>query len=196
MAKTTPNPEETADGGVPAPAKKSMRGKLLILLLVIVGLIAGECVLVEVCVAYFCLPTASESTVAAKPGYPSTGPDHRKGEVEPAVENEGDGTVEVDLKEYSVTVYQPASNSTLRIDFHLWGSVAKDKEKDFKSLFEANQARFREQVVFTVRSAEMADLTDPSLGLIKRTILDKAKTILGQPLLKEVIISDYSSLEQ
>ncbi len=41
----------------------------------------------------------------------------------------------------------------------------------------------------------MADLTDPSLGLIKRTILDKARQILGKPLLLEVIIPDYSSLE-
>ena len=46
-----------------------------------------------------------------------------------------------------------------------------------------------------VRSAEMADLTDPSLGLIKRTILDKARAILGKPLLQELVISDYSSLE-
>ncbi len=33
----------------------------------------------------------------------------------------------------------------------------------------------------------MADLNDPSLGLIKRTILTKAKAVLGQPLLKEVL---------
>ena len=42
----------------------------------------------------------------------------------------------------------------------------------------------------------MADLSDPSLGLIKRTILAKAKAILGRPLLKEVLITEYSWLEQ
>jgi len=186
MAKTS-NSEEAA-GGAPAPAKKSILGKLLVVVLV-VTVVAVECV-----VAYFCIPTSSETAVAA--GNSAKPPaDHKKGEAEPATDTEGDGNIEVDLKEYSVTVYQPASNSTLRIDFHLWGSVAKEKEKDFKKLFDENQARFREQVVVTVRGAEMADLTDPSLGLIKRTILAKAKAILGQPVLKEVIISDYSSLE-
>jgi hypothetical protein len=186
MAQTSTT-DETTDGGGPPPAKKAMLGKLLVLGLVL-AVVAVECI-----VAYLCIPAAS-STAAATSNAAKPPADHKKGAAEPG-ENEGDGNVEVDLKEYSVTIYQPASNSTLRIDFHLFGSVAKEDEKDFKKLFEENQARFREQVVVTVRGAEMADLADPSLGLIKRTILGKAKTILGRPLLKEMIISDYSSLE-
>ena len=73
--------------------------------------------------------------------------------------------------------------------------MAAENKKEFDRIFELNQNRFREQVMVMVRSAEMADLTDPSLGLIKRTILDKAKHILGKPLLQELVISDYSSLE-
>ena len=188
MATTTlPNPEEAVAGVVPAPAKKSILGKLLVL-----GLVAAV-VAVECIVAYLCIPTASDSAVAASNAAKPPA-DRKKGEVEPA-EGDKDANVEVDLKEYSVTVYQPASNSTLRIDFHLFGSIAKEDEKDFKALMEQNQARFREAVVITVRSAEMADLTDPSLGLIKRMIVAKANAILGRQLLKEVIISDYSSLE-
>jgi flagellar FliL protein len=184
MAKTT-NPEEA--GGAAAPAKKSVLGKILVVALVAV-VVAVECL-----VAYFCIPTNSDAAVAAgNAGKPPA--DRKKGEAEAAAE-EGDGNTEVDLKEYSITVYQPASNSTLRIDFHLHGIVEKAKESEFKKLFDENQARFREQVLVTVRSAEMADLTDPSLGLIKRTIFGKAKAILGKPLLKEILISDYSSLE-
>ena len=48
---------------------------------------------------------------------------------------------------------------------------------------------------YAVDCADLADLTDPGLGLIKRTILEKAKHILGKPLLEELVISDYSSLE-
>ena len=190
MAKTT-NPDETAEGGpgAPGPAKKSILGKLLVLVLVL-GVVAVECV-----VAYLCIPAASS---AAAPGTGAAKPpaEHKKGEADPAGEGEGDGTVEIDLKEYSVTVFQAASNSTLRIDFHLFGIVAKEDESEFKRLFEKNQARLREQVVQTIRGAQLADLNDdPSLGLIKRTILGKAKTILGRPLLKDLIISDFSSLE-
>jgi hypothetical protein len=188
MAKTT-NPDETAEGGAAAPAKKSIVGKMLVVVLVL-GVVAVECV-----VAYLCMPSA---TSAAAPAAGAVKPpaDHKKGEAEPAGEGEGDGTVEFDLKEYSITVFQPASNSTLRIDFHLFAIVAKEDESKFKQLFEKNQARFREQVVQTIRGAQLADLNDdPSLGLIKRTILGKAKAILGQPLLKDLIISDFSSLE-
>jgi flagellar basal body-associated protein FliL len=186
MAKTPASPEEAAAGEAPKKAKGSMFGKLLV-----VGLIAVV-VVVECVVAYLCIPAASEATAAAvKP--PA---DRKKGEsAEPNGETEGPTNMEVDLKEFSVTIFQPASNSTLRVDFHLHGTVAAEKKKEFDRLFELNQNRFREQVMVVVRSAEMADLTDPSLGLIKRTILEKSRVIFGQPLLQELIISDYSTLE-
>jgi hypothetical protein len=40
--------------------------------------------------------------------------------------------------------------------------------------------RFRDQVIVTFRSAEMADLTDAGLGLMKRTILEKANRRCGK----------------
>ena len=165
-----------------------MLGKIMVLGLVVV-VVAVECV-----VAYMCIPTSSDSAAAASTAAKPPA-EHKKGEAEPAAEGEGAANVEVDLKEFSVTIYQPASNSTLRIDFHLHGIVASADKKEFDHLFELNQNRFREQVMVSVRSAEMADLTDPSLGLIKRTILDKARRILGKPLIQELVISDYSSLE-
>jgi hypothetical protein len=121
--------------------------------------------------------------------------EEKTGEAQPAAEGEGPASMEVDLKEYSVTVYQPASNSTMRIDFHLHGIVASSDKQEFDRLFELNQSRFREQVMVVIRSAEMADLTDPSLRSIKRTMLEKVRNILGKPLLQELVISDYSSLE-
>jgi flagellar FliL protein len=61
---------------------------------------------------------------------------------------------------------------------------------------EDNKHRLREQVLVTIRSADIGDLTDASLGLIKRLILERARKTLGKPLLREVIISDYSFIEQ
>jgi hypothetical protein len=188
MAKTPTNAEEPAGEKARAPAKGSFLGKILLLGLVFV-VVAVECV-----VAYLCIPAASESTAAAS-GVAKPPGDHKKGEGVAGEESDSPANVEVDLKEFSVTIYQPASNSTLRIDFHLHGIVAAENKKEFDHLFELNQNRFREQVMVAVRSAEMADLTDPSLGLIKRTILEKARHILGKPLLQELVISDYSSLE-
>jgi hypothetical protein len=188
MAKTSAHSEETAAGGAPPRAKGSMLGKILVLGLVFV-VVAVECV-----VAYLCIPSPSDAAAATgAAGKPPA--DHKKGESEAPGGGEAAANVEVDLKEFSVTIYQPASNSTLRVDFHLHGIVATAKKSEFDHLLELNQNRFREQVMVVVRSAEMADLTDPSLALIKRTILEKARTILGKPLLQELIISDYSTME-
>ena len=120
--------------------------------------------------------------------------DHKKGKAKAGGDGKEPKTVEVDLHEFSVTVYEPTSNSTIRIHFHLFGIVDKEKKKEFDHLFELNQVRFRELVMRQrFAAAAMADLSDPSLGVIKRTILDKANKILGQPLLQELVISDYTS---
>ena len=118
-----------------APAKKSILGKLLVLGLVL-AVVAVECT-----VAYLCIPTASTAAVAAGNAVKPP-PDPKKGESDSAGGSEDSGTIEVDLKEFSVTIFQPASNSTLRIDFHLHGIVAREDEKDFKELFREESGAF------------------------------------------------------
>ncbi len=103
---------------------------------------------------------------------------------------------EIDLEQFGVTAHQPTSNTTTRIDFHLYGIVAAKDKEEFDRLLKANHHRFREQVLVTLRSSEASDLADAGLGLIKRQILEKTNALLGKPLLKAVIVSDFSYLEQ
>jgi flagellar FliL protein len=100
------------------------------------------------------------------------------------------------LGEFSVTAYQPATNTTLRIEFNLYGTVGVKEQKEFMTLLEENQHRFREQVIVIVRSAEITDLTDAGLGLIKRKIMEKTNRMIGKPYLQSVIFSDFSFIEQ
>jgi len=102
----------------------------------------------------------------------------------------------VDLREYRISAFQPLSSTTLRIDFHLFGTVADEEAAEFEKRFLQNQHRIREQVIITVRSANINDLTDAGLGLIKRRILDKTNRLLGKPYLTSVIFSDFSFIEQ
>lgn len=104
--------------------------------------------------------------------------------------------IEVDLGEYGITSYQPVTNTTLRIDFHLFATVLETDESDFSSRFTDNQQRMRDQVLVVLRSSEEPDLTDPGLGLIKRKILASINHTLGKPLLQEVVFSDFSLVEQ
>jgi flagellar FliL protein len=131
---------------------------------------------------------------------------------------------EVDLGRFSVTSVDSGSNTTLLIDFHLYGAVLAEPEDHaaesseeagghggghgakeegepvdnsrFGRLLAKNKHRFRDQVIVVIRNAQMAELSDPALGLIKRQILAKTNSLLGEPLLKEVIFSDFAVVQQ
>ncbi len=104
--------------------------------------------------------------------------------------------IEVNLGEFSVTSYQPTTNTTLRIDFHLYGVIESDKKEEFDMIFAANNHRFRDIVISSVRSAQLADLTDTGLALIKRQVLEKTNRLLKKPYLNSIIVSDFSFIEQ
>lgn len=103
---------------------------------------------------------------------------------------------EVDLGEYSIMATDPASSTMLLVDFHIFGTVANVDMASFEALYEENRHRIRHQVIIVVRGAEMADLTDASLGLIRRQIREKTNQLLGKPLVQEIIFSKFSFIEQ
>lgn len=184
---TIENPEaqeQTPDAAV----KSSLLGKIKISLFVAL-VIAAECGVV-----YMYLPAAAET--AALTGSAVESKDAKKTTPEQEAEKDKNIHVEVDLGEYNVTAYQPVSNSTLRIDFHLFGTVTAGEQKEFMARLEENLHRFREQVIVTVRSSEITDLTDAGLGLVKRKIMDKTNLMLGKQILQSVIFSDFSFIEQ
>ena len=117
-------------------------------------------------------------------------------EFDDEAEQEKENSLEVDLGEFAVTSYQPNSNSALRIDFRLFGTVAEDDYEEFLDLYSRNENRIREQVIVTTRNSETTDLTDPNLALLKRQILDTTNRTIGKRLLQEVGFGDFSFIEQ
>jgi hypothetical protein len=103
---------------------------------------------------------------------------------------------EMDLGEFRVTAYQPVSNTTLRLDFHIYGAVFNSQVDEFSSVFNVKKQRFRDQVITMVRTVDMADFTEAGLGLIKRRILETTNKTLGKPYLQAVIFSEFSFVEQ
>jgi hypothetical protein len=191
MAKesSAPNDYPQAEEQAPVAAVRTNRfGKIKILLFV------ALIITVECGVAYWYLPKTAEN--AALAGSAVENKEESKAKAKQDAENDQNRQVEVDLGEFNVTAYQPASNTTLRIDFHLFGTVAAKEQKEFMTLLEENLHRFRGQVLETVRSSEITDLTDAGLGLVKRKIMDKTNRILGKPLLQTIIFSDFSFIEQ
>lgn len=105
-------------------------------------------------------------------------------------------TTEVDLGGFKITVFQPAANTTLFVDFHLSGTVKSSQAGEFKHLFDANQFKLRDQVNVIIRSSGMEDFTDAGLGLLKNQILEKTNRTLGKPLLISVAFPEFSFIEQ
>lgn len=174
-----------------APAEKSSVFAKVRIFLFVVAVVVVECL-----VAYLYLPSASDTAALAEGTLAGDTQQEELPEGEEEKAQDLGDQVEVDLGEFTVTAFQPMSNTTMRIDFHLFGTVRAEDQEEFLRLMEENQHRFREQVIVTLRSADVTDLTDAGLGLIKRQILEKTNKTLGKPLLRVVIFSDFSFIEQ
>ena len=181
------------------PAKP--RGRGLFRLIKTVAFVS-VIVIVEIVVASMIAPTAQETERLAQElaaaSHGGTADDH--GDHDEHAEEAGHGNAhelrEVELGSYNVTRFNPATNTTLAIDFELFGSVLADDVTDFEHHFENSKARIREQVTMTLHGAESGSLTDAGLGLIKRQILEKTNRALGEPLIKEVLFSKFNFVER
>ncbi len=129
-----------------------------------------------------------------KPGKGHEKAEHGQGDEKPAPKHSD--AEEADLGKFTVSGFQPASNSTLFITFHLYGTVKHKYVSEFNQRLEENQHRIRDNIIVIIRSAEITDLTDAGLGLIKRRILETTNRSLGKPLLQEVVFSEFSFIEQ
>jgi flagellar basal body-associated protein FliL len=196
-----------------APSRISGLSSMIKIGGILAAVVAAQCVL-----AWLLLPSAGSAQSAdSKRDHGSTNHDLA------AVQQEDPNAErrEVDLGKFSVTSIDPATNTTLLIDFHLYGGVLvepgdevaegstsehgegnkktegePDDNTRFGRLLKKTKHRFRDQVIVIIRNAQMSDLSDPALGLIKRQILAKTNTLFGEPLLKEVIFSDFAVVQQ
>ncbi len=191
MAEEDLNPVEDAPEMEPE-AGPSMISKIAIPLFV-AGVVAVECV-----VAYALLPDASQTQDMVQEVL-----NESENETDQASDEDGELTeadlldhIEIELGEFDVTAFQPISETTMRITFQLYGTIHEDDADTFDELKADNDHRLSEQMIVVIRGANVGDLTDPNLGLIRRKLLDKVNKTIGKPLIKSVIISQFSYVEQ
>lgn len=169
-------------------------------LLKVLGVVCAI-IAVEMVAAAMLLPTAHDTELTArqlKSAREGIVEDKHAASAEPdeAAPVAMKATREVDLGRFNVTRFNPQTNTTLIVDFELFGVVLASEESNFASQFEANKVRVREQVIMTLSAAEMNDLTDAELGLLKRRILEKTNRALGKPMLQEVLFSKFNFVER
>jgi len=165
-------------------------GKLAIALF-ITSVIVGECVF-----AYVMFPDPKE---IAKHAVEKIQDDLRvkKHEEDSESGHDDDAKIlEVKLGDFDITAFQAASNSSIRISFHLYATLNESDESTFEELQTQYEQRLRDKIIFEVRNADVADLTDPGLGLIKRRILEKSNLLFGKSILKSIVFGDFAFVDQ
>ncbi|MAT72586.1 MAG: hypothetical protein CMJ58_24070 [Planctomycetaceae bacterium] len=173
----------------PPPAK---RGGLFTLIKAVA--FVSIVVLVEVVAASMLLPSTDEvKTVGAQLAGADEGAAAEDAPIESTILED---TREVSLGSYHVLTFDPQTNSSVNIDFELFGTVLADDEGEFIRLYELNQNRISEQVTVTMRGLEVTDFTDADLDLIKRKLLEKTNRALGKPLLHSTVIPKFSFIER
>src|SRR3954462_13386610 len=169
------------------------RGTSLMTKTIIVAALVAVVILTECLFAYLLIPSRGE---LEKWSAEKTAKEAKAGNDTQGRKHEGKPETEVDLGKYNVVVHHPASNVTLRVNFHLIGTVHTEEQHEFEELLSKNQHRLRDQAIFEIRNCQIDDLTDPGLALLKRRILAKSNALLGKPLLHSIVFSDFSFVEQ
>ena len=166
-------------------------GKLIIALFM-TSVIVGECVF-----AYVMFPDPKDVAQLAQEMIAEKMLAKKQHEEDAESSSDADSkVVELKLGDFDVTAFIAASNSNIRISFHLFATLNEADQETVESLLKENEHRLRDRIIFEVRNAEVADLTDPGLGLIKRRILEKSNALFGKSLLKSVVFSDFAFVEQ
>ncbi|MCU0877190.1 MAG: flagellar basal body-associated FliL family protein [Pirellulaceae bacterium] len=173
----------------------------------LVSVFVAIVILTECMFAYFLIPSSSDveawakekaqhaTTAASTEHGEATENGHAAGDPH-AAHQPGEHEVEIELGKYNIVIHQPAANLTMRVNFHLIGTLPEKELASFETLFHHNEHRLRDQVIFEIRNSRVEDLVDPGLALLKRKILAKSNELLGQPVLRAVLFSDFSFIEQ
>jgi flagellar basal body-associated protein FliL len=160
--------------------------------------IVSVLVVVEIVAATMLIPSAEATEELAKElakaahGEEEVAAEHE----EHAAHDEHVETAEVELLSDNLTRFNPDTDSTLNIQFAVFGVVLAEEKVDFEHHFKAHSGRIHEQIMLTLHAAESGDLSSAGLGLIKRQILEKTNRTLGKPMLREVVFTKLNFIER
>ncbi len=99
--------------------------------------------------------------------------------------------VEVDLDSFNFRNSHSAMGGTMNISFALVGIAHQKDSLELEILIERRKQRLKDAIIGCVRSAHPAELEDPELKMIQKRLLLTINRSLGEPLLKEVLVTDF-----
>lgn len=164
---------------------------------ILVAVFISAVILVECAFAYLLIPSTTDLETWAKKKEGDAAAEHGKDAPEEHKgEHAAEHEAEVELGKFNIIVHKPAENLTMRVNFHLIGTVPEKEHKEFEELYAKCEHRLRDQIIFEVRKSDVAELSDPGLALLKRKILAKSNELLGKSMLHTIVFSDFAFIEQ
>src|SRR6478672_4202682 len=167
---------------------------------ILVAVFISAVILVECAFAYLLIPSTGdlETWAKKKEGEPAAAAEHGEEHAEEgkASEHSAEHEAEVELGKFNIIVHKPVENLTMKVNFHLIGTVPEKEHKEFEELYAKCEHRLRDQIIFEVRKSDVAELSDPGLALLKRKILAKSNELLGKSMLHTIVFSDFAFIEQ
>ena len=182
------SPEQAAppSGGGPLPRTRK-GGKGMKIAGIVVVMIA-----VEVAATWYFLAPASARKTPGK-----TDPaDANSPPSEPDTEAASSDTAEVPIGNGFGCTNNKAAASAIHIDFKLVALVTPSQRVKFDLSIKEHEARIRQAVIKVARSSSLEDLNDPNLGTMKRLIREEINKILHKSYVLEVVISEFTTMEQ
>lgn len=184
MSEVEAPPEET---------QESKPGFSLVGKIIVASCMAGV-ILVECAIAYLLIPSADDVAAATEARLAEDAKDDEEVDEFEEPDAEVIPEVEVDLGAYSITYRNGAT--MLHIEVSLAATLKEEDSSEFETLFEEKKKRFSQLVMFEFRSAEPVDLHANELGLIRRQILEKSNALFGKQIVRQVLVSAFSVVEQ
>lgn len=110
--------------------------------------------------------------------------------------------VEIDLGRFTITVLiaddpnrHPDFNTyqeSVALHYQLHCLVAKEQEQRVRTYLEDSKGELSDEIIRTCRHANLIDLADPELQLIRSQLRDYTEETMGRGLIKRFVFSDVT----
>lgn len=186
-ADSTEDTLQASEGQADQPAPSRTFGfggkkfKILALLLVVMSAQAAA--------MYLLLPQPTTELAQGEDGVGSgLGQNHTS-------ESEFD-TVEVKIDTFNSTNSNSPDGGSIHVTFVLYATVASDVQRVFSDAISSHRARVSQAIIKVIRMSSREDLRDPELNVVKRRIKEGVNKVLRKSYIKEVVISEFKTMEQ
>lgn len=189
MATATTDPAAAAPPTPPVKSGGGLGGMIKIGGLVVLLLVSQ----VAIFWVFFGGPAPSQTTQA-----PAAAAEAADKKAVPEVEApEEFSEVQVSVQPFRCTNSKAAaSGGVVHIDFKLVALVPAPQAAKIAEKLKAHESRLRQNVAAVARSLTIEDLADPELSVMKRRIREQINKTLKDSAVQEIIIVDYTSIEQ